>query len=290
MANLESIVSKKTAEDAQWKEQRQMERENAVGLRDAGITEITSTAEVYAKYLEMQGDNPTYSAGNIALVMFDTPETTIFGTADRWRALGRTVLAGERNKGAKIFARATFPNRGYALADAYDVKQTQGRAVKETHLRNESKEMEAALTTLLNYSPVPVETNGELNCAALYDPARMTLVINPACLDNEAFSAIASEIAQARFHARGSNQFYSYEDSRLDAESVSYILCRRFGVERDMPDTSHVAELYEGWNTDQRAEALNRIHDMAKQIGGSIERDISPQQQRGRTPPPRASR
>ena len=26
------------------------------------------------KYLDMQGDNPTYSAGNIALVMFQDPE------------------------------------------------------------------------------------------------------------------------------------------------------------------------------------------------------------------------
>ncbi len=48
-------------------------------MQDAGITEITSNPEAYARYLEMQGDNPSYSAGNIALVMFGNPEATVFG-------------------------------------------------------------------------------------------------------------------------------------------------------------------------------------------------------------------
>lgn len=289
MANLENIITQKTENDAQWKEQRQAERENTLALRDAGITEITSNPELYARFLEMQGDNPLYSEGNIALVMFQLDGATQFGTRDRWKSLGRTVLDTEKGSGAKIFARAEFPARGYTLADAYDIKQTTGKAVKEVHLHDDTKEMETALTTLLNWSPVPVVTDGTLDTPALYDPDNMVLHINPASQDSEAFAAIGTEIAQARFHAKGVNRYYDHDESQLDAESISYILCRRFGVPCDMPDVSHVGELYAGWDTEDRTDALKRIHDTAKQIGGTIDRDISPQQ-KGRLPEKRPTR
>ena len=50
--------------------EKQADRENTIAMQDAGVEEITSNPELYVKYLDMQGDNPTYSAGNIALVMF----------------------------------------------------------------------------------------------------------------------------------------------------------------------------------------------------------------------------
>ena len=86
MANLEQIVSRKAENDTKWKEAQQAERENTTAMQDAGITEITSNPEAYARYLEMQGDNPSYSAGNIALVMFGNPETTTGGNALKFYA------------------------------------------------------------------------------------------------------------------------------------------------------------------------------------------------------------
>lgn len=73
MANLEQIVSRKTENDTKWKEQQQAERDNTTAMQDAGVMEITTSPDAYARYLEMQGDNPAYSAGNIALVMFSDP-------------------------------------------------------------------------------------------------------------------------------------------------------------------------------------------------------------------------
>lgn len=102
MANLEQIVSRKAENDTKWKEAQQAERENTTAMQDAGITEITSNPEAYARYLEMQGDNPSYSAGNIALVMFGNPEATVFGTRDRWKTLNRSVMDSEKNNGVKI--------------------------------------------------------------------------------------------------------------------------------------------------------------------------------------------
>lgn len=284
MANLEQIVSKKTERDTQWKEQREMEWENATTMQDAGITEITSNPESYAKYLEMQGDNLGYSSGNIALVMFNQPDATIFATRDRWKTLNRSVIASEQDKGTKIFARRPVPSRGYTLADAYDVSQTQGRDLKKTVLTENSKEMESALTTVLNYSVVPVVIDKELPAAAFYDQGNMELAINPDYPDCEAFTAIAAEVAHSRFHAKGANAGYDRAECELDAQSVSYILCRRFGVQRDLPDLSGVAELYEGLDPQERKGALDVIQDMSKNFGRSIEKNLETEKQRGRAP------
>lgn len=278
MADLEKLVSDKAAADTQWRELRQAERETATDLRDASINEITTNPEAYARYLELQGDNPLSSAGNVALVMIQKPEATIFGTRERWRGLGRFVLEDEQDRGAKIFIRSPS-GRGYVLSDAYDVSQTQGREVKPPLLlQDDTREMETALTVLLRFSPVPVVTDRELTAAALYDPKSKQLAINPSYSDSEAFAAIAAQIAHARFHDKGFNQNYRRESYDLSAQSVSFVLCRRFGIEREMPDLSGLPDLYQGWQTQNRQKLLSSIQDMSKQIGGSIEKTVAPPQ------------
>lgn len=280
MANLENIISAKTENDETWKQQRQAERENTVAMRDGGITHITSDPEMYSRYLMLQGDNPAYSAGNIVLCLYQLKDASIIGTKERWKSLGRHVLDSERDKGAKIFVRPSGPNaRGYNLGDAYDISQTQGRSIQSIKLENDTPQMEKALATLLNYSPVPVVADRELDGAALYDEENLELVVNPEHDDGTAFAAISAEIAHARLHNKGQNAYYDRGESALDAESISYLLCRRFGVDRQLPDASAVAALNDGLSVESRTEALNHVQDMAKQIGGSIDRQICPPQQ-----------
>ena len=277
MANLGQLISEKSAADSQWREQRQMERDSITAIQGAGVVQITSDPAAYARYLTMQGDNPTYSPGNIALVMEQMPTATVFGTQERWRSLGRMVDASELNKGVSIFARSTN-GKGYSMAPAYDISQTVGRDMRTFQLADDSKEMETALRTLMNFSPVPIVADQEIEAPAFYDQQNMELAINPSYPDGEAFAAIAAEIAHARFHDRGKNGDYHRGESDLDAQSVSFILCRRFGVSRDLPDLSRLPELYQDWPVESRRDILDGIQDMSKMIGSSIERDITPQQ------------
>ena len=246
-------------------------------MQDAGIMEIVSNPEAYARYLRMQGDNPMYSAGNIALAMVQEPHATAIATQDRWKDLGRYVLDTERNEGIQIFTRAPL-GKGYVITNAYDISQTGGRDVKRQALANDTPAMEKALAALLNYAVVPVVIDSELTVPAYYDYRKMELAIQPGFPDTEAFAAIAAEIAQCRFHAKGVNRTYNREESELDAESVSCILCKRFGIQRDLPNLENLTTLYEGWEPQEARQALTNIQEMSKQIGNSIERDISPKQ------------
>lgn len=107
---------------------------------------------------------------------------------------------------------------------------------------------------------------------------KLLLAINPNTPNHEAFVAIATEIALVRFHNKGRSVGYNREDCELEAQSVSCILCRRFGIDRAKPDMSKLSELYAGWPTPDRKQALDSIQNMSKMVGRTIERNITPQQ------------
>ena len=275
LANLADIIAQTNANDQQRKLQRQADRDNLTAMQDAGITEIASHPDIYLRYLEIQGDNLSYSPGNIALAMFQFPQVTQFGTREKWKTLGRSVKDTEASNSFQIFSRAAM-GKGYVLAPAYDISQTYGREVKSTVLENNSPEMEKALATVLNYAVVPVVIDTGIDCPAYYDKKKLELSIDPNYPDDEAFAAIAAEVAHSRMHGKGVNSYYSRDECGLDAQSVSYLLCRKFGVQREVPDLSRLGELYRGWTSQEVRQALSAVQDMGKKMANSIDRNIAP--------------
>lgn len=277
MANLSQMINRKTAADEQWKAQRQADRENAAAIQNAAMTEVTRDPEKYAHYLDMQGDNPTYSPGNVVMVMVQNPEFSKFGTAERWKNLGRSVMPSEQKNGVSIFARSNV-RRGYDLAPVYDISQTTGRDIPEMKLEDGSTRMETALNTLLNYSVVPFEESAEIPIPALYSDTELKIYFNPNFTESESFGSLAAAIAHSRFHAKGYNQNYDRNEFDLDAQSVAYTLCRRFGIQTEKPNLQNLTALYAGYNSDQCRSALTHIHEMSKQIGNNIAHKIEPPQ------------
>lgn len=106
----------------------------------------------------------------------------------------------------------------------------------------------------------------------------LCLNINPDFSDSEAFASIAAEIALTRFHDKGFNRNYSWERYELDAQSVAYVLCRRFGIEPKAPNMERLSERFEGMTTDECRGILDSIQDMSKTIGRSIERGLEEKQ------------
>ena len=101
-------MNEKNQSSELWQAQRQSDRENANAMQDAGIVQITSDPETYLRYLNCQADNPSYSAGNVALVMVQDQDATIFGTKDRWKSLMRSVSPTEEKNGVKIYTRSSW--------------------------------------------------------------------------------------------------------------------------------------------------------------------------------------
>ena len=275
-----SIVLKGVQEPVILRQREDGEFQIVSGNRRRKASELAKKTEIPAFIYDMTEkearDFRLRGNANVALVMVQDQSATVFGTKDRWKSLMRSVNPAEEKNGVKIYTRSSF-GKGYVLTDVYDVRQTSWRDLKRTALQPDSKEMTEALKTLLNYCVVPLVSDESIPMPALYDPNQMKMAVNPKYNDAEAFAGIATEIAHVRFHAKGYNQNYSRDDYELDAQSVGYMICRRFGVPCEAPDVSNLAAFYDGFDPQDRRQALGQIQDMAQKIGGSIERAITPQ-------------
>ena len=285
MPSISDIIKNKTTRDAARTEQRQMERESISAMRDSSLTMITSSAERYMEYLNLQADNIQCSVGNVALTMYQLEGATRIGSTDFWHQQGRYVMDTAMNSGAKVFVPPRDPKRrGYFMGYYYDVSQTSGRPLREAEvLTDKSPRMMAALTALMDQSPVALAEDKEISSPAFYDEASYTIYINPDQKPSAVFAALATEIAYARAHERGYNKGYKRELYKLDAESVGYMVCRRFGVECSPPDAKYVNILYDGYPAVNRGEALEQLRGTARKIGDGLDQKLNPRQQERKT-------
>lgn len=281
MPSISDLIKNKSTQDEAWVEARRAERSNLSSMRDAALEEITTDPAQYQKYLTLQSDNIGCSVGNVALTMFQLDGASRIGPISFWHEQGRYVRDDAMKSGAKVFVPPrNRQQRGYLMGDYYDVTQTTGRPLKErTPLNADSARMDTALAALMNYSPVGIVENTDIGAPAHYDERNLTLSVDPNFEKAEVFAALATEITYARIHDKGRNTGFERESYKLDAESVGYMVCRRFGVDCPMPQAREVAQLYDGYEPADRGEALEQIRKTARNIGDSVERSIQPRQQ-----------
>ena len=279
--SISDLIKSKYASDQARVESLRAERGNLSEMRDAALEEITTDPELYQKFLDLQADNISCSAGNVALTMFQMEGATKIGTISFWHEQGRYVRDEFMKAGAKVFVPArNSQRRGYLMGDYYDVSQTTGKPMKEpVPLAESGGRMEAALGALMNASPVPIVEGQDLGAPARYDERNLCIAIDPSYGEAEVFSALAAEIGYARGHDKGRNTDFDRRDYQLDAESIGYMLCRRFGVACEPPQAGELPRLYEGYEASDRGEALESLRKAARNMGDGIERSIQPRQQ-----------
>ena len=306
MANIGDLLQSRQEQKEQWKENKQAEREELSAIIDNGLDEVTGSAGKFVQYLRMQAKIPAYGASNTILIMAQRPGVTEVRSMRQWNKLGRSINRGE--SGIKILVPEEYSyqqkverrddysgevyteqvhreGRGYKVGRVFDLLQTNGRlAPRHPELAEGTHQLDAGLRALLDLSPAPVVSRETLAQPARYDEQNAVIFVQPEAGGGEMFRALAAEIGHARIHDGGRFQDYRREDFSLDADSVSFILCQRFGVQTPTPDFSQVSELYGGLEKEDKRMFLDGIQSLAEKLGNRVEREVSPQQQ-ARTAP-----
>lgn len=281
MPSVSEILKSKTESKQQRIENNRAEREKLSASRSDALMAVTQMPELYGKFLVLQADNIGCSAGNVALSLFQMNEATKIGTAAYWHEQGRYVIDSEMQKGAKVFVPPRDPKyRGYLMGDYYDVSQTVGKPLREpVPLLEGTERMDAAFAALLDTSPVDCVQNDKLKAAARYNERECVIEINGSKSAGEVFSELAREIVYARDHERGRNRDFDRADLQLNAESIGFMVCRRFGVDCPMPDADKAPAYYGYYEAEDRGRELDKLRQTARNMGDTVERGITPRQQ-----------
>ena len=260
------------------------EREELSQLSDNAVMRVTSEPNAYLHYLDTQAINPQYSAANVMLAMAQNPDITYINSLEVWNRLGRSVNRDEN--GMKIRVSDTYVKdgreyHGYKIGRVFDVTQTHGKAgVPALSLKDNTPEMDAALRRLLDSSPVPVVTSSTMYQDAVYDPKTQSITVSSRLIDSKIFAALSREIVHAGIHDHGRYPYYTREDCAMDAESVSYMLCRNFGVETPQPDVSRVGQVFDGMEVQDRRGVVDSLQKYFRKLQNDIQREISPQERK----------
>ena len=291
MSTIGALIAEKQQQAEAFKEQKAAERQELSNMTNDAISNITQEPEAYLHYLDVQADNPGFSASNVLLAMKQYPDVSVFNSVRGWNAQGRSVIGGETGIKVRVsdpYIKDGRTHRGYKVGRVFDVSQTTGnRAMSKTTLAENTPQMQLALRALLYKSPVPVTPvsvspfkDGAFD--AYYDSQKQAISVSELLTDSQTFAALAREIFRARVHDHGRYAGYSREETELDATSAGYMLCRSFGVPCEKPDATKLGVLYEGMEPQDARSILDSIQSIFREMQGAVQKEIAPQQEQKR--------
>lgn len=125
---------------------------------------------------------------------------------------------------------------------------------------------------------------------AVYDPKTQSITVSSRLIDSKIFAALSREIVHAGIHDHGSYPYYTREDCAMDAESVSYMLCRNFGVETPQPDVSRVGQVFDGMEVQDRRGVVDSLQSISASCKMIFSVDLSAGAQAAGAEPARSLR
>jgi len=211
----------------------------------AGIRALTSS-EAWVRYLAVQERFHRYTPQNALLIPRQRPDATLVAGVRQWNRLGRRVRAAER--GIRILAplvrRAQDAGDrcvvGFRWVSVFDVSQTEGKLLPSVTRLLEGDDAGwfprlVAVASRLGFRVVDHDfagaTNGDTSHAARL--IRLASERSP----RQRTKTLAHELAHVLLHAAVSSRALA----ELEAESVSWIVCRHLGIDANEYSFGYVA-------------------------------------------------
>ena len=258
----------------EWIKQKQENRNAAFDMVKETAYSLKDDVSKLNTYLDVQSRFDRYSVSNALLITAQKPDATRLCDSKQWQKLGAFIKKGE--KGITILE----PSNEYTKKDntvgvsfnakkVFDVSQTTAKVKAYPERKNDFPKM---VTALVKTSPVTVNINNDLpeDVKAIYSPENKSILIRQGMDGADIFRALSYEIAMAR----ADNGNFNRDDNKTHAYCVSYIICKRNGVEPNKPDVD-MKPFDEKDSKTIRAE-LSKIRDEANNIGTVIDKALEP--------------
>lgn len=236
---------------------------------------VATDGQAFENYLQVQSRFDRYTANNALLIMAQRPDAEKLGDYGYWRDQGAYVKRTERQNPVLIME----PGKEYEREDGsigtyynakklYDISQTTIREKPQQAAVDEK----LLIRALISNPPVNIvgaepdqmpEDKG-----ALFEPEENCIYVRKGMNAQEIFRSLTPELALAGF-AEGDKNYDRNEDA-FHAYCVSYMLCKKYGIETQGFDFSHVPEYFEGMEPQEVRGELSKARDAANAISSRM--------------------
>ena len=272
---------------------------------EQGIKELFES-ERFKEYLRTMSKFYNYSFNNTLLIAMQKPEATYVAGYTSWqRNFDRQVMKGEKGikilapapykaqeerekidpatqkpvigaDGKTITETVEVLRPAFKVVSVFDVSQTDGKELPDIivdELKGTVENYEAFFDALKQESPVPVSFEDIPGGAkGFFSPVESRIAIQEGMSEIQTVKTAIHEIAHAKLHAVKPDEKTAPEDKKdrhtkeVEAESVAYTVCQRYGIETSDYSFGYIAGWSSGKETKELKSSLDTIRKTAAEM------------------------
>ena len=293
--------------DAQRRELNQIVLNTAQTFRDS--------PEKLIEAIEFQSKFYKYSFGNSILIQLQNPDAEFCNSFKAYKDMGYSILKGEHGMKILVPVYKNFieiePDRWLPLSDAtnkqkadykngilngrkklffkvgtvFDIKQTncpKSDYPQIFDLGYSSEQHRELFEILKSFSEnelgcsVFEDDFGSVQLRGLYDTKANEIHLSSMFDDTTKLSILSHELGHAMLHSNGESGIVPTSQKEFEADAVSIMLHKRFGIEISESRKSHIADHYQkllkdGYTSEQIINSLNHSNEAYRRVISVIE-------------------
>lgn len=272
---------------------------------EQGIKELFES-ERFKEYLRTMSKFYNYSFNNTLLIAMQKPEATYVAGYTSWqRNFDRQVMKGEKGikilapapykaqeerekidpltqkpvigaDGKAVTETVEVLHPAFKVVSVFDVSQTDGKELPDIivdELKGTVENYEAFFDALKQESPVPISFEDIPGGAkGFFSPVESRIAIQEGMSEIQTVKTAIHEIAHAKLHAVKPDEKAAPEDKKdrhtkeVEAESVAYTVCQRYGIETSDYSFGYIAGWSSGKETKELKSSLDTIRKTAAEM------------------------
>ena len=199
------------------------------------------TPDDWRAYLEMQAVLYDYSARNKEKIYEQYREATMVMSKTRWHEIGRNVAEDAHGITIMRPAKTESGKTHFIETTVYDVQDTNGKAVGFGKYFDRLTQDELSEANKRFKHKYPTELKDDLENDALFSPEEKKIFLKRGLTPEQEFQALQREAIYGRcFKEQGTK--YVRETNRFRADSVTYALSVKYGLDAGRIDFSYLEE------------------------------------------------
>ncbi len=264
-----------------WAGKKQAERQAIYDLADTTAEAVGADGGKFQAYLDVQARFNRYSATNTLLILAQKPDATQLRDFDGWKDAGASIK--RQQKGISILEPGAEYERedgsigtSYNVKRVFDISQTTARTKVQPSVSMDDR---LILKALISRPPVPMQMVDDLpnHMGALYDHDQQVIFVRRGMDAADIFRSVSKELAHAEI--AGTVKGYTREGAAFAAYSVSYMLCKEYGIDVSGYDFSRLPDSFRDCDAQGVRAALSEIRDTAGDISARMSRSLEQNRQ-----------
>lgn len=251
---------------------------------DETAQRMANDGGLFQSYLDVQARFDRYSVGNAVLITAQKADATQLSDFKGWKNNGVFIKKGESGivllePGEEYTKEDGTVGVSYNSKKVFDISQTTAKAKDRPAMKRDERQL---LKAIIHNAPCPIEISQKLpeNINAVYRPDDKKIYVRPGLEAGDIFRGISQELA----HAHLDSGAYKRSDHAFTAYCVSYVLCSRYNVPKDMFRFDRLPEGFSTMDARSVRNELSKIRDVANEISSDmakvLDKSMKPKERR----------